>query len=939
MQIKNSFRRIAMTITWIGACGLLLQAQPKAGEKLPFDGSVRRGKLTNGFTYYIRHNEEPKQRVVLYLVNKVGSVLEDEDQRGLAHFMEHMSFNGTKHYPKNALVDYLQKSGVRFGADLNAYTSFDETVYQLPLPSDQPEIMTNGIQIMRDWAQEATLDAGEIDKERGVVLEEKRLHKGAGERLQEQSLPFLLNKSRYAERVPIGLDTVLNHFGPETIRRFYHDWYRPDLQALVVVGDINVDQMEMAIKLKFGDLKNPVNEKPRTQYTIPLIGKNQFLALTDKEMTGTTAEVLFKHPEGKLVTRADYRKSLVENLFNELLGSRYGELSRRPDAPFLSGSAGISGLMGGLGMFGVSVKAKPGELEKGFKAAWRELERVKQHGFTSTEFERAKTAMLTSYASQVKEKDKVPSENYVKEYMANFLKGEASPGIVYEAEMAKELLGTITLAEVGAILEKELTTTNRDILIEAPEKDKGSLPNEATVLSWMKAVATEKLAPYQDEVSSKPLLTKSPVPGKISKEQYDIKRGITTLTLSNGVKVLLKKTAYKNDEVLFNGFAPGGLSLYPDADYQSAAAANIVPGFGAGNYNTTELQKYLSNKQLGVRASIGDRMEGIGGTSVNADLETALQLIYAYFTEPRLDAEQFKGLLERSKASLAGRMNDPKSVFSDTVNAVLGNHSMRKTGPSLEKISQIDVDKAYRIYKERFSDASGFTFVFVGSIDTVSIKPLIEQYLGSLPALNKREEAKDLHLGTPEGVITRTVYKGSEPQATVDLFFTGDFDYSFANVLKMDALKETLEIRLLERLREDESGVYSPSTSVSESKYPRERFGLTISFGCAPQNVEKLIASALDELEKIKKEGPAQVNVDKFRVEEERQIETQLKTNAFWMSYITGQLQNKESLDNIDRFGAELDKITPADVKAIANQYITGKNYIRLVLMPEKTAN
>jgi zinc protease len=904
-------------------------------QDLPFDPAVRTGKLANGFTYYIRHNEEPKNRVTFYLANKVGSILEDEDQRGLAHFMEHMSFNGTKHFPKNELVDYLQKTGVRFGADLNAYTSFDETVYQLPIPSDSPDIVQHGLQIMRDWAQEATLDATEINKERGVVLEEKRLGKGANERMQRQYFPTLLNNSLYAQRIPIGTDEVLNNFKPETIKRFYHDWYRPDLQALIVVGDIDVDAMEKDIKAKFGDLKNPDNEKPRKQYSVPLTGKNQFIAVTDPEMTSTSVQVVMKQPELPLHTAAQYRESIIHQLFNTMVSDRYADMQRQANPPFLQGDAGISGFMGGLDNYSVAVTAKPGELENGFKAAWRVNEQVRRFGFAPTELERAKVAYFNQFESALKERSKTRSDSYVREYLQYFLHGTASPGISYEYNLVKDDLTGITLDELNTYAKTTVKSTDRDILILAPAKDKASLPTETVFNSWIKEIDEQTLTAYHDETNKASLLKAEPVAGKIIKQQYDAKLNITTLTLSNGIKVLLKPTDFKNDEILFSGSSAGGTSLYSDADFQSASAANMITSFGVGNYNNAELSKYLSGKQFSVRTSIGERAQGVSGGSTIKDLESALQMLYAYITEPRKDSVLFQSILSRSKASLANRQNDPARVFGDTVAAVLGNYNVRRTAPSLEKLEQINLDKAFNIYKERFADASGFTFVFTGSIDTVAIKPLLEKYIASLPSLHKNQQAKDLHINMPVGKITKTVYKGTEPKATVNLVFSGLFDYNFENELKMDALKESIQIRLTERLREDESGVYSPGVRASTGKYPQARFSLNISFGCAPQNVEKLIASALNEIDKIKNEGPLQVNLDKFKVENQRSIELQLKSNGFWLGYISGQLQNKEPLDQVTRYSEAVNKISTADVKEIAGKYLSGKNFIRLVLMPQ----
>jgi zinc protease len=926
-----------MKITYLFTLSLAALSIGKvSAQNIPLDASVRTGKLANGFTYYIKHNQEPKNRVVFYLANKVGSVLEDDDQRGLAHFMEHMSFNGTTHFPKNELVSYLQKSGMRFGADINAYTSFDETVYQLPLPSDNTEILKNGIEIMHDWAHGATLEGTEIDKERGVVLEEKRLGKGAGDRMRTKYYPVILNNSRYASRIPIGTEEVLSHFKPEAIQRFYKDWYRPNLQALIVVGDVNVDEMEATIKAKFADLKNPSNEKLRTKYTVPLTGKNQFVVVTDPEMTAINAEVMYKMPEVPLHTDAEYRVSILRALYNNMMSRRFSELQRQAVPPFLNGRAGINGFMGGLDAYSISVTAKPGELENGFKAAWRENERAKRFGFTATELTRAKTSYQNQIEYGLNEKNKTAAESYVKEYLQYFLHGTAAPGIDYEYKLVTRYLADIKLDELNVMAKTTVQPKDRDILLLAPEKYKADLPDEGTFETWMKQVEAENLLAFKDETSTESLLKTQPAAGKIVSQKTDVKRGITTIMLSNGIKVLLMPTNFKNDEITFAGFAPGGTSLYSDADYQSASAANIIPSYGAGNYSTTALSKYLSGKQFNVQTSIGERTQAINGNSVNKDLESALQLMYAYVTQPRKDSAMFQSMIARSKASLVNRLNDPASVFQDTVSAVLGNHNIRRTGPSVEKLNRVNLDKAYAIYKERFANERGFTFVFVGSIDTVSIKPLLAKYIASLPVKNKTEQARDLNINIPSGSIEKTVYKGTEPKATVNLVYSGAFDYSFENKLKMDALKETLQIRLLERLREDEGGVYSPGVRMSTTKLPQGRFSMMITFGCAPQNADKLIASALDEVSKIKTAGPPQLNVDKFKAENQRSIETALNTNGFWLSYLLSQLQNNEQLDQIDSYIKQLTAISPNDVKETANKYLTGKSFIKLVLLPEK---
>ncbi|MFA6945733.1 MAG: insulinase family protein [Pedobacter sp.] len=912
-------------------------ANSTSSEIIPLDPAIRIGKLPNGFTYYIRRNIEPKNRVQLYLANKVGSIMENDDQRGLAHFMEHMGFNGTKNFPKNDLVNYLQKAGVRFGADLNAYTSFDETVYQLPIPSDDPEVLKNGIQIMRDWAQEATLDPAEIDKERGVVLEEKRLGKGAQQRMQDKYLPMLFNNSRYSDRLPIGTEEVLKNFSAETIKQFYKDWYRPDLQALIVVGDIDVNAMEQIIKAKFSDLKNPVKPRQRTKYSISLLNKNQFIAVTDKEFPVSVAQIMIKHPESKLITKTDYRNSILRSLFNSMIGTRFADMSKQADPPFLQAGANISGFLAGLDMYNVFVVAKPGEMERGFKAVLTETERVQRFGFTQTELDRAKQAYLTNMESAFKEKDKTPSESLVNEYLRHFLEQEASPGIEYEYQMANSLTGGISLNDINVLAKKYITDVNRDVIIMGPEKDKANLPDEAKVESWVSGIKQSNVSAYIDQVSDKPLLSSKPAGGKVVSESKTPEIGVTEFKLSNGVKVILKPTDFKNDEISFSAFSPGGSSLYNDADYQSAVYATaIIRNGGVGEFNSVQLPKLLSGKRVSVSPYISERFEGISGSSTPKDLETALQLTYLYFTQPRKDAETFKGLIAQQKGGLANRGNDPNSVFADSVAAILGNYNVRRTGPSIEKINQVNLDRAFEIYKDRFADASDFTFVFVGSFEPAKIRPLLEQYLGSLPSTNRKETARDLGIQVPAGKIDKKVYKGQEPKASVRLVFSGGYTYSEKHNNQLNALAEVLTIKLIERLREDEGGVYGVGARASYTKFPKSRYTFSILFGCAPENVEKLISSTLDEINKIRQHGAQATDIEKFLAEENRTTETQLKDNGFWLGYLTNQYQNEDEPKQILTYLESLKELTPEFLKATVQYRLTPENYIRMVLLPEK---
>jgi zinc protease len=943
MQQKNCLKLYLIIICLFTIPFLAIgQNQPKSNTEhlklLPLDPHVRTGKLSNGFTYFIRRNTNPKDRVIFYLANKVGSILEDEDQRGLAHFMEHMNFNGTTNFPKNELVDYLQKAGVRFGADINAYTSFDETVYQLPLPSDKPEILNKGIEIMHDWAHGALLDPIEIDKERGVVLEEKRLGKGAGERMQRQYLPVVFNHSRYSQRLPIGLDTIIRNFKPETLNRFYRDWYRPDLQALIVVGDIDVDQMEKLIKNKFDDLKNPVNERARTKFTVNLTGKNQFVAVTDKEMTQTSIQVMIKHKAPSLKNESDYQRYIEEQLFNSMLTDRYKELSEQKDVPFLSGTAGITGFIGGLEAYNANTVTKPGEIKKGFKTVWRETERLKRWGFIEKELDEAKKSYLKRITASLKGKNTAYSPNLVNEYLQYFLKDVAAPGIDAEYALAKNDLPNITLAMLNKLTKQYITDVNRDIIIMAPENEKATLPTEAIILRWMTEVSHEKLTLYQDDFIDQPLLTKQPLPGKIVKQEALDGVSATQLLLSNGVKVILKPVKFSENYVLFKGFSPGGSSLYKDADYQSAAfAAYLTAKAGLGAYDFNHLNKFLSGSNIAMSPYISDYSQGIQGGAATDELETLLQMTYLYFTQPKIDTGNFKNFIEQSKAGLINRKENPNNVFDDTVNTIMGNYSVRRTPLTLIKLDQINLQRSHEIFKERFSDASGFTFTFVGDFDTDKIKPLIEKYLASLPSSYKHEQPKDLGIHPPAGKMSKTVYKGLEQKATVRLSFSNEFSYSVANNLQLDALAEVLQIRLIERLREEESGVYAPSVYVRYSKIPAQRYSFVISFGCGPENVEKLIASALEEIKRLQTNGPSAINLEKFKAENQNVHETNLRKIDFWSGYFTDQILNDESLNEVNTYKDDMQKVTIESVKEAAKNYLDGTNFIRLVLVPEKT--
>lgn len=917
-------------------------ATTSGGQLLPIDPNVTIGKLPNGLTYYIRKNSEPRNRAVLYLVCKAGSVLETDAQQGLAHFTEHMAFNGTRDFPKNQLVDYLQKSGVRFGADLNASTSFDETVYELPIPTDTTSVFEKGFNILANWAGYVSFDPTELDKERGVVLEEARLRgKNAQERLQHQILPVLLNNSRYAVRLPIGKEDIIKTASVATMKSFYHDWYRPDLQAVIAVGDFDPARVKALIEKNFSAFKNPVPEKPRTKYDDPFTPGTSFVSATDKEFPYTLAEIVVKHPEMPVRTTTDYMRSLRISLFNQMLNARLGEVQQKANPPFLYGQATYGSFIGKQNAFTSIAVAKSGaDLQTAVKAVVAETERARKFGFTSTELERAKQNILVQFENAYKEKDKTASINYVQEYVQHFLNGEAIPGIDFEYNFYVGNLGRITVEEMNAMAGKFISDQNRVVIVEAPDKEKANLPDEKTILNWI-GTAGNDLKPYVDNVSTEPLIKREDVPrgSVVVNVKRDDSIGVVTYKLSNGVKIIMKPTDYKNDQIVISGYAFGGTSLSNDADFTSAnLSASIIGSSGINNIDEIKLDKMLAGKNVSISPYLTETTEGFSGNCSPQDLETALQLVYLYFTKPRKDTAIWQSNITQAKAYIQNRGLEPANVYRDTITAVMSRYNPRNMATTIDQLNAASLDKAYSFYKDRFSDANGFTFTLVGNFNINEITPLLQTYLGALPATDsvRKETYRNLHIYPPAGQITKIVTKGVDDKANVQLVFSGDYDFNEQNNLQLDALEAILQIKLTERLREQDSGVYAPGANSNYVKVPNGRYTFTISFTCAPANVDKLVADALDEVNKIKQNGALQTDIDKFKSENIRSTEVELRQNYFWAGYLAGGDQSGQDPHRILNHMKDLNLITVQSTKDFANKYLGGTNLIKFELLPEK---
>lgn len=886
---------------------------------LPVDPNVKVGKLPNGFTYYVRKNVEPKNRAVLYLAIKIGSVLEDDNQQGVAHFVEHMGFDGTTHYPKSELINYLQKTGVRFGADVNAFTSFDETVYQLPIPTDDPSVLSNGIQIIRDWAQEATLDPAEIDRERNVVLEEKRFRSGSGERINRKTYPLVLNNSRYGKRIPIGTEEVLTTVKAETIKQFYHDWYRPDLEAIIAVGDFDVDKMVQTIKSKFSDLKNPENEKERTVYHVSLTDGHQFEAITDQEHPEISAEIVLKRQATVMRTEDDYRNNIILSLFNILIQNRYRELKISGNPEIANTSAGVKLYPGGINVYDARVTTTPQNLEASLKTIWRESVKAAKFGFTHDEFVKAYRMFYGSKTYAYQHRDKITSATYVNQYLNNFLRGNAIPGEWEDMKLTEYLLPKISLLSIDQFCNQYISSPNRDVIIVGPEKDKDKLPDMQTVEKWLSDVLQEDIAvPTDADVKNQQLIVKKPSKSKITSQKVIDGINVTELVLSNGLKIVIKPTPFENSLIRFTSFGIGGTDPYNEgADRLSAVnSAAIIKAGGLGDFTATQLKQFLENHQVIVSPYIDRYFEGVAGTCTTRNMEVALQMINQYFTNPRKDSSAYNAYLDKLKTAAANRRPDNDSVAKG------------------RDLNQITLNRVYDIYKERFGNAADFTFVFVGNLDVKDIIPLLERYLGSLPSVAHPDNYAAVK---PAPFIRKSkiTYSGVEPKAKVTLRYLGDYNYSYENNTQLQALTEVLKIRLNERLRLQERAIYHTDVSYNITTIPNSRFTLTINFICAPENVEKLTMATLDEIDQIKKNGPDALNVEKYRAARKRLMETQLNNNIFWLNYLSQQYVNNANAAEILNYAAMADTVTPETIKTWTNSYLTTANYERRLILPE----
>ena len=947
MQTQSFVARLLLLATALPALAQQPTARPKPGvapalsTPLPTDPKLRTGTLPNGLRYYIRQNAKPEKRAELRLVVNTGSVLEKPNQLGYAHFIEHTAFNGTTHFAKNDLVSYLQSIGVQFGADLNAYTGFDETVYILPVPTDSAAIVSKAFQILEDWAHGQVFDSTQVVGERGVVREEWRGRKGAYDRTIRQMLPVVLKGSLYADRLPIGTEPSVMSANPSGLRGFYNTWYRPELMAVVAVGDFDPAVIERQIRTHFSRLPRSAHKQVRPVVPVPDNVEPLVAIASDKELTSTTLTVSFKSKPEVTRTVGDYRRDLMGELYTAMLNARLAEIAQRPDAPFLNARVGKEGFFArSEGAFELNARVNDGGVERGLEALLLETRRVDQTGFLQSELDRAKQNLLRAYERAYAERDKTNSGALVGEYIDNFLNGNTATGIEDSYRLVQQLVPAITLADVNHLGSQWITDENRVVQVMAPEKAGVALATAPQLLAVFQRAASAPVTAYVETISGEALVPKVPAAGRVTAERTLPGTDITEWTLSNGARVLVKSTDFKADEVLFSAYAFGGTSLASNEDFMSAQmASQLVSLGGVGAFNRVDLAKKLSGKAVRLAPSISETTEGLNGTASPKDLETLLQLAYLQFTAPRRDTLAYQAYRNQVAPILANRGSDPNSVFADTITAVLSQHDFRGRPITPATFSEVSLDRAFSFYRDRFADAGAFTFVFVGNVDRATLKPLVETYLASLPSAATHETWKNVTSAPPRGVLDVPVRKGTENKATTAITFTGPFEYTPENRFALRALTDYFQIKVTETLREQLGGTYSPAVLQRSYQIPRAGYSVQVVFSSSPENVPKLTPAVYALIDTLVRNGPSAADVEKVKAQMIRQRETELKQNAYWISNIVSRTQAKEDvaglLADYDRMIAQL---SPATIQKAAKQYLDMNNRIRFELLPENAA-
>lgn len=922
-------------------------AQQMQFPPLPVDKNVRIGQLDNGLTYYIRHNKLPENRAEFYIAQKVGSILEEPQQRGLAHFLEHMAFNGTKNFPGDdkglGVIPWCETVGIKFGTNLNAYTSIDETVYNISnAPIDRTGVLDSCLLILHDWSNYILLKDDEIDKERGVIREEWRSRNSGMLRVYTDLLPTIYQGDKYADCMPIGSIDVINNFPYKDIRDYYHKWYRPDLQGIVIVGDIDVDTVEAKLKAVFADVQKPVNPAERTYYPVT-DNKEPIVAIgTDKEVDDPSIEIYFKQdatPDSEKNNVGYLASQYMTSMISSMLNARLSELVQSANPPFTRASSYYSDFFVAKTKeaFALSASSKADGIETALKTLLQETERARRFGFTESEYARARANYLQSLESAYNEREKTKHGSYVREYVQNFLNGEPIPGIEAEYAMMNQLAPNIPLQAMNMVMQQLVPDSNQVVIIAGPAKEGLKYPTKEEVINLLKGMKDLDLQAYVDKVSDEPLMKEAPKGGKIISEKEGDIYGSTKLVLSNGVTVYVKKTDFKADEIRMKGTSLGGKSIFPDKDALNFAVMdNVIAVGGLGNFSQVDLTKVLAGKKVSVNAGLGATTENVFGTCSPKDFETMMQLTYLTFTAPRKDAEAFESFKNRMKAQLESAQANPLSSINDSLQKAMYNNHPRVVMMKPEMVDQIDYDRILEMYNDRFKDASDFTFYFVGNIDLETAKPLIAEYLGALPAINRKETFKDTKMSIRKGVYKNEYAKEQQtPTATIVFLYSGKAPYTLKNDILLSFATQVLDMVYTEEVREKEGGTYGVNCFGDLQKYPKEQLLLQIVFQTDPAKKDKLAGIVVDELKNLAAEGPSDVHLQKVKEYMLKKYADNQKENGYWMNNLNDYFYY--GMDMTEGYTDIVNSITAKDIQKFVSDLLKQGNEIEVTMtVPNK---
>jgi len=909
---------------------------------VPLDSNIRTGILENGITYFIRHNEEPKERASFYIIQNVGAILEDDNQNGLAHFLEHMAFNGTRHFPGKGIINTLEHHGVAFGRNINAYTAQDETVYNISNVPVGPEgLLDTCLLVLHDWSNYLLLEEDEIDAERGVIPEEWRTRRDAGFRLRAQMTPVLSNGSKYGERDVIGDLDIIKGFEYDELRRFYHDWYRTDLQAIAVVGDFDADEMEKKVKDLFSNI--PAVENPKERYIVNIEPKDEtdYVLATDKEASQSSIALYIRHestkPEDK--NHSSLKESYIKSLATSMIRSRITEMLQKGIPPFINGGIGFSNYTKTTDLFYISATAKDNEEAQAFEAILTEAERIKRHGFTEGELDRAKTSFLLAYENYYKGRDKIPHDSYCSEFKDLYLHNTAMPGIEYEYEFAKAIIPTITAKDVSVLFANNYSKANRVIVITGPEKEGIThLTKEESLAVIDKITYSFDIAPYVDEVINSNLVEKLPKEGKVISEKELPEFNAVEWTLSNNTKVVYRFANYNKNQVSLSSYSKGGSSLYDVEDLATLGVmSDFMSSFGLGELSATDLKKALTGKSAAVRFNVNNLSESISGSCRPEDFETMMQLAYLRFEQPRFDKEAFDAFMQRNLAYITNINDNPQKALGDSLNLLRTNYHPRTLLFGEDYLNSVSFDRMQELYKERFSDASDFVFFIVGDIEKDVAKELSAKYLGAITSKEGNENWKDNNVSSPKGETKKIIpINFADPKATVKIYFDNTLEYTRENQIGFAFIESILTLRYTEEIREKEGGTYGVGVGSSVRRFPVQKGTLSISFDTDPERFQDLIPLIYHEIDKLIKDGASQEDIEKTRKNILKQRTEGKEQNTYWMGTIKNYYINGVNTDLPENYEHIVEHMNSEQIQQLAQKFFEGADKMEIVFVPEK---